>query len=457
MSSLVYRIHTLLSGVLAGVRVGTNLDLSLLIWTLLSGRLLQSRGGVIPALSLFGLPEDAVRRCWAALAYGRWDITDLTAAFEARVSAEGRWRPRSYGGYAPVAGDLTGFYRPCLRDCPTKHYCAEAGRSLPAIRVGLLARVGEVETVGTPAGKQRLALPVSWVRPDPDDPSERAHLLSLLGAARERIGEGEAGVFDRGFPLRDVLEAGPERFVVRLPKNFTARRASLPPYKGVGRRPAKGEIVRPLSRTYQDKPLPATPPDRTEEWAETMGEQTLSLRADVWDDLVLPDADPLDARTPRFRVAAVHDPRFAEPLLVATRLPARAVTAADLRGLYLDRWPVEGLPLAAKVVLGAHRQFVFAPESRQRLPELTLLSGAMLSYLAATQEAVPTGFWDRAPKPTAGRLRRVLSGVRFQDLGALPKELRKKDSPTAHLPKGVLAHRRQKRTNPEPSEAPSAA
>ena len=237
--------------------------------------------------------------------------------------------------------------------------------------------------------------------------------------------------------------------MVRLPKNFTARRAALPPYKGVGRRPRRGEIVRPLPRSYKGNRLPATSPDRVETWSETDGTGQRALRVEVWEDLTLPDEDPLDPKTVRFRVAAIYDPRFAETLLVATRLP---VTGADLRGLYQDRWPVEGLPLVAKVILGAHRQFVFANECRQRLPELVLLAGAILSYLAATQEAVPTGFWDRAPQPTAGRLRRVLSRVHFQDLGALPKELRKKDSPTAHLPKGILAHRRQKRSKSEPSE-----
>ena len=50
-------------------------------------------------------------------------------------------------------------------------------------------------------------------------------------------------------------------------------------------------------------------------------------------------------------------------------------------------------------------------------------------------------FWDRAPKPTAGRLRRVLSEVHCAD--ELPEQLREKHYPTAHLPKGVLGHRRQ--------------
>jgi hypothetical protein len=68
MSSVVYRIHELLSRIVKGVRVGTNLDLVCLIWMLMSGRLLESRGAVLPGLSAFGLPDDAVRRCAAALA-----------------------------------------------------------------------------------------------------------------------------------------------------------------------------------------------------------------------------------------------------------------------------------------------------------------------------------------------------------------------------------------------------
>jgi hypothetical protein len=64
-------------------------------------------------------------------------------------------------------------------------------------------------------------------------------------------------------------------------------------------------------------------------------------------------------------------------------------------------------------------------------------------YSAATQPAIPTGFWDRAPKPTSGRLRRVLSQGHCADFVGLPEPLRKKQSPTEHLPKGVLGHRRQ--------------
>src|SRR5207244_11502144 len=101
-------------------------------------------------------------------------------------------------------------------------------------------------------------------------------------------------------------------------------------------------------------------------------------------------------------------PRFAEPLLLNTPLP---LSGAQAQAMYRDRWPVEGLPLWAKQMLGAARQFVFAPESRQRLPEVALLAGSILAYTAATQPALSTGFWDRAPRPTSGRLRRVLAQV----------------------------------------------
>lgn len=64
--------------------------------------------------------------------------------------------------------------------------------------------------------------------------------------------------------------------------------------------------------------------------------------------------------------------------------------------------------LAAKQMVGAHRQFVHARESIQCLPERALLAGSLLSFLAATVPAVATGFWNRKPQLTPGRSRRHL-------------------------------------------------
>ena len=125
----------------------------------------------------------------------------------------------------------------------------------------------------------------------------------------------------------------------------------------------------------------------------------------------------------------------------ATNLP---VSPSALWCLYRDRWPVEQLPLAAKQMVGAHRAFVFGDESRHRLPELALLAGNILAYVAATTTAVATGFWDRCCRPTCGRLRRVLLRVDFSEIPVPEGPLRKKASVTAHLPKGVQGHRRRK-------------
>ena len=72
MSTIVYRISVLLSVILAEGPIGTNLALFWLLWALISGRFLLSRGAVFPALADLGLPADAVRRSGAALTYGCW-------------------------------------------------------------------------------------------------------------------------------------------------------------------------------------------------------------------------------------------------------------------------------------------------------------------------------------------------------------------------------------------------
>jgi hypothetical protein len=440
MSHTVYRIATLLSTLLCRLPIGTNLAMFHLFWMLLSGRLLESRGAVIPALAAMGLAPDAVRRAWAALAYGRWEITPLVTSWQQQVEREGHWQAHTHAGLHPVACDLVGFFRPRLQDCPTKHFSSQAGKALPAIPLGIAARVGSV-------GSQRLPLPCLLLRADSADAREAALQRSLIDQIPQRLADNEIPIFDRGFPLSQLLAAGLPRFLVRGAKNFTARRAFLPQYSGHGRPHCRGEIVRPLARQRNGKLIPATPPDRQESWVET----GRVLHAFFWDNLVESSGKPGD---PRFHAVLIADPKYREPLLLLT--PQR-LSGPDCRGLYRDRWPVEQVPLAGKQLLGAQRQFVFAPESRQRLPELALLAGSILMYAAATQGAEATGFWDRCPRPTAGRLRRVLSRTNIAELPSLAARLRKKRSVTDHLPKGVLGHRRQKPSQAEEDRLPLAA
>jgi hypothetical protein len=444
MSFIVYRINAVLSHLLADVPVGTNLGLFHLLWMLLSGRLLASRGAIIPGLADTGLPDDAVRRSWAALRYGKWQVQALVCIWQQCVLDEGRFVAHEYAGYRPVACDLVGFLRPRLKDCPTKHYVSQAGKALPAISLGMAARIGSV-------GSQRLALPCLLVRSEPTDTGENDLQVRLLQKTNEQLSKEEAIVCDRGFPLKQLQEAGVTRYVARGPLNFTARRAYLPEYSGKGRHAEYGQIVRPLPRKRKNKTIAATPADRTETWQVGSWEEPICIRAEFWDQLVRSDAQP---GAPTFMCVVIHDPRFDEPLLLNSPL---SLSGRAFQDFYRDRWPIEGLPLTAKQMLGAGRQFVFAPESCQRLPEISLLAGSILAYLATTQPAVPSGFWDRVPKPTSGRLRRVLSRVDFSEFVGLPEQLRKKQSPTEHLPKGILGHRRHKKSLERLYDQPVAA
>lgn len=111
MSNIVYRIVCLLDDVLEKVPVGTNLGLFSLLFALLCGRFLDSRGAVFPAFADQGITDQAVRRAEAALANGRWSIADLLSAGNKIVREQRRFHAHRYGGFCPVACELIGFFR----------------------------------------------------------------------------------------------------------------------------------------------------------------------------------------------------------------------------------------------------------------------------------------------------------------------------------------------------------
>jgi hypothetical protein len=422
-----YTLETLIT-LVEDLPVGTNKALLHFMWMLVSGALLPHRGALHPALKSIGLEDDACRRAWAAFGYGAWTIQELLGKWRGHVTQLPGWERRMYEGYHPITVDLVAFWRPRLKKCPSKHYYAPAGKALPAVVVGVTGDTGEI-------GGQRLALPRNFLRVAVDDTSEARLMQDLLRRVKWGLQEDEMGVLDAGFKIRQLQAAGIERYVIRLAQNFTAQRNKVAPYKGRGRHPTYGEIVRPLPRTYNDNLIPRTPPDETLSWTEA-GRRIV---AEKWHDLVLPGVVP-DSQAETFHVYAIHDPQFSAPWLLACPIKLQP---RSIRDMYADRWPVEQIPLSAKHMVGAHRQFVFAPESIHRLPELALLAGSVLSFLAATMPAIPTGFWDRKPQRTPGRLRRALQGKPFPQFVPLPERIREKASATDHLPKGILAHRRQ--------------
>jgi hypothetical protein len=195
---------------------------------------------------------------------------------------------------------------------------------------------------------------------------------------------------DGGLSLAQLQAAGAARFIVRLGANCTARRPTLPKYKGRGRRPTRGLLVRPLARKWKDRTLSATPPDV--QTIFSFEERTITAHG--WLNVMPADLNVADDHQ-LYTIWVFVDPLFKTPLVQGTNLSAEPEV---IFRLYLDRWPVEQIPLVTKQLLGFQRQFVFVPTSCWRLGELAFLVGNILTWLAAILPAQPTGFWDRHPK-----------------------------------------------------------
>ncbi len=418
-----------MTGLVESLPIGTNLGLYHFLWMLLRGELLASRGAIFPALASLGLEDSAVRRSWAAMRYGSWDIEKLLGNWRSHVKNEEQWVAVEYAGYKVKALDLTAYWRLRLKIALSKHYDSTAGKALKAVVFGLAGDVGKV-------GEERVTLLSTLLRGDLDNPSEATLEKELLKQVVAGLAEDEIVAIDAGFKLKALFQADLERFVLRLSKNFTARRNHLPEYKG-GRRAEYGEILRPLARSYKGKLTEATPPDRTEGFEE----DGIEIKVEYWDAVVLRE-EKVSTGNKLFWIVAIHSPLYDKPMLLA--IPFQ-IKGKDVYRIYKNRWPIEQPPLASKQMVGAHRQFVSSKESSYRLPELSLLAGSILTYIAAKLHPIPTGFWDTKPKRTSGRLRRYLKNIPFSNLSPPNSgRIRKKASITAHLPKGILGHRRAK-------------
>ena len=218
-------------------------------------------------------------------------------------------------------------------ELPSKHYHPAANRASPAVTMGIIGEVGEI-------GGQRLACPLAFERVHPKDPSERRLREDLLRWAQRHLTDEDIAVMDAGVKLSDAHASGLKHSLLRLATNFTACRNQPTPYGGKGRRPVYGEKIRPLERSYKGKTIAASAPDRIETWVE----DGVALRAEIWNDLILPGVVP-GPQAKTFRVHAIYDPDYKTPWLLATPLKLKPAT---VRAIYQDRWPVEQIPLAAK-------------------------------------------------------------------------------------------------------------
>jgi hypothetical protein len=428
MSTASERTIQALEQVVKDVPVGTDLALVHLLWAMVSGAFLHSRGAVFGALQWSGFSPCQIRRSWQALWQGSWSIEQLIESWRAYALNRTAWQARSYEGYTPQSIDMTAFWRPRLQGWTGKFFYRLANRAIKGVGLALIAQVGNL-------GGQRIPLLKHMICAG-QGLSDQALKQQALQWASDHLGEHEVAIHDAGASVADMQQAHMKRYVVRTDLNCSARRNHLPARKPRGRPPEYGQKVRPLPRHWKNRTIAATKPDFSTSFQ--FDGRTVGVKG--WRNLVRIDQKvAVDNET--FSIWVFSDPLYRKPLVLSTNIVAQP---ASIFCLYLDRWPVEQIPLAAKQMLGLHRQFVSAEASCLRLPALALLAGNILTFLAAALPALPTGFWDRQPKKTPGRLRRVLAQTDFSKEYRCTGQLRKKESATAHLPKGVQAHRRHK-------------
>ena len=130
-----------MQAVVQSIGVGTNLALLQLMWSMMQGTMLGSRGAIFPALIASGFRLETARRSWAAMRYGSWQIDELVGNWSSYVRQQEKWQEHKHQGYRAVAVDLTAFWRPKLKSkWLGKHFHTIAGRALAAMARG--------ETVG---------------------------------------------------------------------------------------------------------------------------------------------------------------------------------------------------------------------------------------------------------------------------------------------------------------------
>lgn len=444
-----YRILALIEQMVTVAPKGTALGLSDVISAMFSGYFIESGGAVTPAVEAFlhreikaeKEREARTRRAAKAITYGSYNLSELMNKLRDIVQAEGNWKPILAQGYRVTSVDFTPFRRIAVKKLKAKAYVSDANRAVSAVPVGMIASVGEVDG-------QRIALLKNATVADLTVNDEQAHKKKLYKQVAKGLAKDEIAVLDAGFGLTGAIEANISQCLIRLAKNCTfGKTAGKIPERASnkGRTPTqyKAKIVRPLARKHGDKIIPATEAD---EICTIIDESGREIEMHIWNKVYFLERhlkDITDKRKKKklrhipLKVMAIYDPDYDEPLLVGTPLLSLKPEAA--RQIYIARWPVEGLPQAGKYILsgGGGTHYVHHPTAMKRVPILSLILGSLLKYVAATLPPFRTGFWDRAVKPTYGRLLRHLRKVGIP----LSSKLFKKGSVTAHLPVGYDAIR----------------
>ena len=216
------RILSLIEQMMEVVPKGTALGLCDLISAMLSGYFIESGGAVMPAVEAYLRQEVAdeeeraarSRRAAKALTYGRDNLQALLDKRREIVAEEGVWGPIVVQGYRVVPVDGTAYRRAAVKKLASHAYFSETNRAVPAVPIGMIATVGEVNG-------QRVALLKNVVITDVKTNDRVADKKALYRLVEAGLAEDEIRVFDAGFKLAEAIQAGIKRCVIRLALNCT--------------------------------------------------------------------------------------------------------------------------------------------------------------------------------------------------------------------------------------------
>ena len=293
MSSLLYRINSVLSRVVAGVPLGTNLGLFHLLWMLLSGRLLQSRGAVIPGSPILGLlrmPSGAAGPLW------RMAVAPPSCLEPGRtVREEGCFQAHlSMGAIARSRVTWTAFVhvfrtaRPLLGRSGQSVTGHSRGPCGPC-RVGRRAASGRALPPGTERGDRGERSPV------------QTRLLQRVQRSWPTTKRSSAiGVASRADP-----SGWHATLCVARSHQLHGAAGGPPGLSRQGRTPRRGTLVRPPASVQAPHHGRAT--TRPHETWQSAGapKAPLRLHAEFWDGLVLADARRAPRRSVR-RSSMIH-------------------------------------------------------------------------------------------------------------------------------------------------------
>lgn len=239
MSTATEKMIQAIEYVVKPLSIGTNIALLHLLWAMVSGAFLMSRGAVYTALKLSGRSDAEARRSGSALRTGQWQISELVARWREWVQMQEDWQVRQYEGWSAVSCDIVAFPRPKLQGWLAKFYRGTVGRAVKAVGLGLVVEVGHYEGERVPLLRQ-----IIRCKNAVDGAAQlQTHLLKKGAQA---LGERGVLVHDAGVTVKQMQAANAERYILRLAKNCVARWAHLPDNAHGNRK--YGNLIRPLAR-----------------------------------------------------------------------------------------------------------------------------------------------------------------------------------------------------------------